>query len=148
MELSPVPLRVLLNDPSVLDTGVHFKTYWLPSVQGSPCILMCKESTLPMLRLYILQQQCFNKNCCRRSILKQNKTGNVLLKKWKERKKEKKKKKKKKRCTSTGQETWYSSCWTAADGKVCLAVDRDLFSVDVPQLVSTEQNTIKKGECE
>lgn len=34
---------------------------------------MSKESTLPMLRLWTLKQQCFNKNCCRSSILKQDK---------------------------------------------------------------------------
>lgn len=91
MELSPAPLRVLLNGPSVLDTGVHFKTYLVTKCPGKPCILMSKESTLPMLRLRTLKQQCFNKNCCWSSILRRDKThrGMYFFKKRKKKKKKK-----------------------------------------------------------
>lgn len=70
-----------------------------------------------------------------------------FLKSEKKEKRKKKKKKKKMHIYRAGDLIFFL-CWTVADGKVCLAVERDFFSVNVPQLVSTEQNTIKKGECE
>lgn len=105
------------------------KPTWLPSVQGSPWFLMSKESTLPMLRLWTPKLQCFNKNCCRSSILKQDKTHRGMYffkKKIKKEKKKKREKKERKRCTSAVTEDLiFFLCWTTTYGKVCHAVERD-----------------------
>lgn len=110
------------------------KPTWLPSVQGNPYILMSKESTLPMLRLWTLKQQCFNKNCCRSSILKQDKlTGECTFFKTE-----------KKNAPLQWHKTWYSFSVGPWWMEKCVLQWEETFPVNVSKLVSTEQTTIKK----